>query len=172
MQADIARYFPDCMRGISEFARLAQTENVEFDRTWDALDRLCANLFVESADETGVRWWERMTRLPTVASDPLAVRKFRILLKINNRLPYTMRWLENKLTAVFGADAFTIGRDPAEHMLYIETSMDFAETLASLYADLRRAIPANLILQATVSFVQEFTQYTGFVVQIADEIEV
>lgn len=172
MAAQIERYFPDCMQGIAEFEQLAQTENLEFDHAWTALDRMLADCFVESADETGVRFWERLTRIPIAASDPISVRKFRILLKINNQLPYTMRWLENKLESVFGTGAFTLGRDLAEHTLYIETDMAYAETLASLYADLRRAVPANLILHTTVSFAQDFPQYTGFLVQIADEITI
>ena len=173
MDRPIEGYFPSCLRGIREFEKLAETENVEFDALWRELDRLHENLFVDSANEDGTKRFEQFLSIPTVTSDGLGVRKFRILSKLNNQLPYSMGWLVNKLETAFGgAQEFTIERDAAAHELSIEVDMVHAETLVSLYNDLRQSIPANMILHTNVSTTTTFRQYVGFLVQTADEIYV
>ena len=171
MDRPIEKYFPAVLRGVREFEELARTENVEFDRSWEELDRLKENLFVEAADERGVRRFEQMLGIPTVTADGMGVRRFRILSKLNNQMPYSFGWLKNKLTTAFGGEKeYTLERDLTAHTLSVEVDMVHAETLVSLYNDLRKSIPANLILHTNVSSSIRFAQYIGFMVQTADEI--
>lgn len=171
MKRSIERYFPAVLQGVHELEALARTENIEFDRSWQALDRLQSNLFVDGADAGGAARFERMLGIPVVTEDGLAVRKFRILSRLNNQLPYSLGWLKNKLRTAFGGDnEYTLERDLSAHTLSIEVDMIHAGTLADLYMDLRKSVPANLILHTFVSTTTEMTQYFGFFVQTADEI--
>lgn len=173
MDRPIASYFPDILRGVREFEELAKAEDVEFDRSWQALDKLHGNLFVGTADTDGVTRFEQMLRIPVVTADGLEVRKFRILSKLNNQLPYSFGWLKNKLTAAFGGEGeYTVERDVAAYTLSIEVDMIHAGTLVSLYNDLRKSIPANMILHTNVSTSTGVAQYVGFIVQTADDIYV
>lgn len=167
----MADYLPACLRGVAEMEALAAAEDVAFDRAWQAVDGLLEGQFIETAAEPWLRRWERMLKLP--GGGDLAGRRFQILSKVNNRLPYHINWLYNKLATAFGdREGFTIERDLEKRELTVQVDMIHAGALAALYADLRRSIPADMLLRAVASSVEPLALYQGFAVQTMEEINV
>lgn len=171
MDRRLRDYLPHCMQGIREMEALVAAEDVVFDRSWQAVDSLLEGQFIDTAPEPWLRRWERMLQLP--GGGELESRRFQILSKVNNKLPYHINWLHNKLAVAFGDErGFTIERDLAKHELTVQVDMIHAGALAALYADLRQSIPADMLLHTVVSSAEPLAVYQAFIVQAMEEINV
>jgi len=58
----------------------------------------------------GLDRYEKIYNLSNDTND-LTARRYNILAKINNRVPYTMNWLKNKLNNTIGKENYKINID-------------------------------------------------------------
>ena len=91
-------------------------------------------------------------------------------MKYLNQLPFTLRWLQQKLALVFGSDDFRVSVDYPDYTLLVEADSIYEDAILGIYHDIRATIPANMILMVSVSEAQDMAQYCGFVLHTCDEI--
>jgi hypothetical protein len=87
-------YLPDFLKEFKEFRKLrklSEDENVELLKLWNSLKNMMDSNFINDCTENGVESWERILNITPKAYDTLNDRKFRILTRLNERLPYTYR---------------------------------------------------------------------------------
>lgn len=142
MEGRIARYFPSVFKQAAEFQALACAEEIEINRLWTASEKLLNAQFVLDADETGLRRWEKLLKLKGKGS--LETRRAAILLKLNDKLPYTMRWLKNKLDVALEGKEH--GTQIDGYFLTIYSDETGIEILKAMREDIRLNVPANLAL--------------------------
>lgn len=142
MEGRIARYFPSVLKQAAEFQALAGTEDTELLRLWSETYKLLGAQFVYDADETGLRRWEKLLKLKGKGS--LETRRAAILLKLNDKLPYTMRWLNNKLDVALAGKVH--GAQIDGFLLTIYSDETGIEILRAMRRDIRLNIPANILL--------------------------
>jgi hypothetical protein len=115
---------------------------------WDALDRLLANQFLETADESGVTVWEKELGIHPKDTDTLDERKVRIKSKWALELPYTIAWLRNWLAQLCGADGYDL--DIKDYVVRIGVRSELQDGTAGILPEIRstllEALPANLWL--------------------------
>ena len=68
---NIIKYWIKELRKIREFQELAKTEDLEFLRLYGETDRALKNLFIETADEYGVKRLEKIAGIYPEAEDTL-----------------------------------------------------------------------------------------------------
>jgi hypothetical protein len=93
-------YLPDFLKEFKEFRKLrklTEAENVELLKLWNCFENIMDNTFINDSSESGVESWERILKITPKAYDTLNDRKFRILTRLNERLPYTYREVEKRL---------------------------------------------------------------------------
>ncbi len=93
-------YLPDFLKEFKEFRRLrklSEAENVELLKLWNSFENKMDNNFINDSTENGVESWEQILKITPKAYDTLNDRKFRILTRLNERLPYTYREAEKRL---------------------------------------------------------------------------
>ena len=100
-------------------------------------------LFTDLSD--GSDAYEKIYEITDIAST-VEARRTNILLKINNRVPYTKKWLVNLLDAVIGKDAYTLKIDESNYLINIETTLNYSEAMETLKKELALEIPANMKL--------------------------
>lgn len=100
MDRQLLNYLPPVLREVLEFQAINMANEPEISAAWDALDRLMANQFLDTADSAGVSVWERELRIRPKGTDTLEARKVRIKSMWNLELPYTIIWLRLWLAAV------------------------------------------------------------------------
>ena len=81
-------------------------------------------------------------------TDSLELRRFRITKILTNKLPYTYRWLRNKLIEITGdSSGWALNIDNDNYTIVVTlTHMDL-DMMAEVQKNLRYAIPANMILE-------------------------
>ena len=104
MRKALMEYLPQVLRDTAEFQQIMSVEQESADRFFEALDSVFSNQFIDTADETGIRRYEKILNLTPKDTDRLDDRRFRIKAKINEQLPFTIRVLQRQLTA--GKKAF------------------------------------------------------------------
>lgn len=142
---DIAKYYPSTVEDIEEFIEIAKVENSNFNRVKVQLLQLFSMRFVHATDEKGIARWEKMLKLKRRPTDTLEMRQVKVLAKINNKLPYTWRSLQQLLSSIFGEGNFQIHLDPQEFFLelLIPSEQNYYRELSDI---LEPMIPLNIYM--------------------------
>ena len=94
---NIIEYWIKQLRKIKEFQEIGKTENHEFERLYGATDRTLDNLFIETADETAIKHFEKICNIYPDATDTLEYRRSRLYSYWVEKQPYTEEELWNRL---------------------------------------------------------------------------
>ena len=156
-------YLPQFMQEYREMQYIMTTEDPEFQSLCDTSETVKNNQFVSTANENGIKNFEKMLGIRPDPSEALSDRRARVLSMWIDAIPYTMRVLSRKLDALLGAGNHTETLDNANYTISIETTLE-NNTLVNVLDELLDGIlPANLV---------KSTLYTGtFDIEFGTEIE-
>lgn len=168
MDRRLISYLPPVLRDVLELKTVNDANEPEISAAWDALDRLMANQFLDTADSAGVSIWERELGIRPKGTDTLEVRKLRIKSMWNLELPYAITWLRQWLSAVADGLPFEVGiRD---YTLNIFTQWDRAGQVDSIKNVLVRIVPSNMTInfENTITCSTEGTHNVAGAVTLCD----
>jgi len=131
---------------------IMKAEQSEIDLLWIATEKVFADQFILDATENGVSRWESMLGISPKGTDTLDERKFRILSKLNQELPYTLRKLEQVLTTLCGPDGYSIELNAAEYEIKVELGLANHNNYEEVKRTLKAMVPANLTQVITLLF--------------------
>jgi glycosyltransferase involved in cell wall biosynthesis len=140
----LINYLPHFMQVYREMATITETEQTEIDRLWVEAENALADQFILEATENGVKRWESMLGISPKDTDTLDERKFRILTKLNQELPYTLRKLEQALVNLCGNDMFSINVSAEEYHIEIKLGLSNKNNYQEVTDVLKKMIPANM----------------------------
>lgn len=146
-EIDLLRYWMPILRNIKEFKEIAKTEEPELRYILEAIDRTLANMFIETADEYGIKRFEDMMGLYPNKGDSLETRRFNVLIKWNDKVPYTDKELYNRLLSLCGgADKFEITEKYKEYLIEIVTHLGVNGAFDAVTNLLEEMLPCNIVL--------------------------
>ena len=166
----LKKYVPEFVSNIKEFQELDKAMSLEVDKLRNKLEQLQENQFIETANEEGLRKYEQLLGLNT--TNDVELRRFNILNKYNSTIPFSMMWLRNMLNTTVGRGDFLMELDNAKYILTIGVVKNKEHLIDTLKKDLRKKIPANMVLNINVLSPIEDTLYTGFYIQIGDKMSI
>lgn len=140
----LINYLPQYMQDYMEMNAIMQAEQPEIDALWSSVEKAFADQYIVDATEYGVMRWESMMNISPKATDTLDERKFRILARLNQELPYTLVRLREVLTALCGADGFFIDLQAARYHIEIRLAVGNHNNYGEVQKLLNKMIPANL----------------------------
>lgn len=155
-------YLPPYMQEYLEMKAILQAEQPEIDALWSSVETAFANQYIMDATEYGVKRWETMLHISPKATETLDERKFRILTRLNQKLPYTLVRLREMLTSLCGEDGFTIDLQADQYHITIKLGVGNHNNYQAVNELLANMIPANMtqaisILYNTHDALAEFT---------------
>ncbi|WP_317115418.1 putative phage tail protein, partial [Clostridium neonatale] len=103
----ILDYIPPVLADAEEQKQIFKALNPEINMLWAEIERAQNNQFISSSDEYGVARRENMLSIKPKNTETLDDRKFRLLSREIEKLPYTYRVLKNKLKALCGENGYT-----------------------------------------------------------------
>jgi hypothetical protein len=159
-EISLLEYLPGVLREIKEFKALATSEDPEAVTLWEELENVLDDQFVSDATLNGVKRWESILSIKPLDSDTLDERKFRILLKLNEQLPYTYRNLESQLALLCGDDGYKLILDNDNYALTVRVSLTAKKKLTELGNLLDRIIPCNIVISLLLMYNQWLTAKT------------
>lgn len=144
-EIDIARYFPVFMQKIKQFEGIREGENPEFRTLFQSMEQVLNRAFIKESDEAGIRRWERILNL--ASNGDLYVRKFRVLARMGEQLPYTMSILKQQLELLCGSHGYTVALNHEEYTLQVRLVFLVSEKLNAVREYLERIKPANILVK-------------------------
>lgn len=140
MQTLILNHYPPVIKQIKEIQQIAKAEDIEFSKLHLSINEVLKNMFVFTANETGVQRFEKLLGITPKAAQSLEDRKIYILSMMNRRkmsLSELMAMLSNY------SDGITILNDIYNLEMIIEINTD-AGSLEMLNSILDEILPLNI----------------------------
>lgn len=141
----LIEYLPKFLQEIIEFKELFESDDIELENLKLRLEKVLNEAIINSAEDYGLERYEKMLNITNI-SDKLDIRRLNILLKLNNKVKYTYKWLISKLNEILGNDNYKIYYDFNNYELTIEVSLDYSEIGEVFKKFLQEVIPANIKL--------------------------
>lgn len=146
MERKLIEYLPDVVRDYAEFQGLTAGEQPEFEQVWDQADELLENQFILTAGNLGLSRWEKILGVVPKATDTLDDRRFRILARLNEELPYTVPQLRNILKMLCGEGNFSAEIETGTYELTVKIGLAAKSNFRDVETLLGRISPENLII--------------------------
>lgn len=148
-QVDTKSYWMPILRDIKEFKEIANTEDIELSLLYAELERVLNNMYIETSDEYGVKRLEKLLKINSSEGDTLDQRRFMILSRWNDKVPYTDRELYNRLLSLCGKGKFKIIENYREYYLNVITKVGVIGSFDEVCRILKLMIPCNLVLEVS-----------------------
>lgn len=156
MERKLIHYLPYVVRDYDVFKAMMEAEQPEFETAWASVNDLMDNQFISTAGNLGLTRWERIFGITPKGTDTLDDRRFRILTRINEELPYTLPQLLAILETICGKDNYSVTVDAGTYILVVKIGLAALSNFSDVEALLQRVIPANMVVDLS----QLYNTYT------------
>ena len=156
-------YLPVAERNIAEFdAILTTAEQPELSALWDAVYNAQNDQFIVDATEYGVSRWEKILGIVPKSTDSLDVRRFSVLTRLTEQLPFTLTTLKEKLKSLCGEDGYEVSLNAEKYILSVRIALTVRSSFEDVELLLKRIVPANLIVDLSLKYNQHdaISEYT------------
>lgn len=130
---------------MEEWKEICKAYDYLLGQAWQALDDLHANMSIYDLTEAGCEMWESLLGIIPNKTDTLEERRYRIQTWWTQELPYTLPKLNEMLTALCGADGYSIVNDNTHYKITIKLALSNKENYSDVESLLERVLPANLV---------------------------
>ena len=150
MERQLKYYLPIFIQEYAEIDAIMNAEQIDVENAWYCADNLLNDQFVVDATENGVKRWESMLNMKPKGTYTLSERKFNILVKLKEQLPYTLTTLKASLAAICGEDGYFLKLDNDSYTITIRLALYNENNVVTVGELLDRVIPANMIKNVTL----------------------
>lgn len=150
---DLKKHLPQVTKS-EEMVAIMDSESEVFQEKWDTLTVVQLNGFIATADDMGLRWFERLLRITRRGT--LEERRGKVHYEWNKTIIYTDRTLRELLNNLLGEDAYEIEFIYNDYEIVFEIFISKTNfNLAELFILLREIVPANEIIKFIVTMKEE-----------------
>lgn len=145
MSNELIKMMPYIVQDIKEFIAITDVESKEFKilSELDLKDKL--NQFPQTAEDEGLRVFEEYYRLRTLPTDTIEDRRFRVIAKMNERVPITEVQLRRMLATLVGWNGYSLTIDDLVLTVYL--TMDNRSKFNSVLNLLYNVVPVNILMR-------------------------
>jgi hypothetical protein len=140
------------MQRYREMREIMSAEQPEIDKMWSAFEDALNDQFIMSASENGLKRWETNVGVIPKDTDTIEERRFRVLTRLNQELPYTLVKLKETLTTLCGEDQFRVDVQAAKYHISIKLALSSASNYQEVVNILSTIIPANMTQSVEIMF--------------------
>ena len=141
----LKKYLPSLYRENKEMEGLMNAEQPIYDEAETDTKFAFSRQFVVTADEKGVEQYEKILGIMPTATDSLEFRKRRVITRLSTTTPYTLNYLKQQLTTIFGAGNFNAWVDYGKRELYVDSFINNISLFFELETFIAKVKPANMI---------------------------
>lgn len=146
MKKALIEYYPPELKKVLEYQLISETGQHSLNNLFAEVQKIMDRQFIASSDEIGIRRYEQIYGITPKATDSLEDRRFRILTKINETLPYTIPRLKQMMEALCGAGNYSVELDAGAYTLTVKVGLAAKNSFEDVEAMLNRVVPANMII--------------------------
>lgn len=157
MDRQLLNYFPEVLKEFQEFRAIAGAEQPEVAQIWESLQAVLNDQFVLEATENGIGRWEKILKIVPKATASLDDRRFLILTRLGEELPYSLRMLMRQMESLCGKSGYTIQLKNTEYTLVVRIALTAKSNYEDVDNMLQRMVPANMIIDLSLMYNQHRT---------------
>lgn len=146
MDRKLIDYLPPFLQEYKELKIINHTEQEEIEQAWEAAENLLKEPFLLSASTYGISRIEKILKIQALDTDDLETRMFRVLLKLNEVLPYTYRTIKRHLDEICGKAEYELQVHSEEFTIDAIFEIEERQKLVELGRYLDEVLPANLVI--------------------------
>lgn len=146
-KVDLLKKLPVYHRQIYEYQQIAGAQTPELEALLIAIDFVLDNWFIETASEYGIARQEKIAGITPEAGIDLETRRYILLSKMTEKIPYTDDTLEERLASMCGGeDYYSVMRDYLNYKINVTTKVVDKGAFDEICNALVKMLPCNLIL--------------------------
>lgn len=145
MDRKLIDYLPPFVQEYREIKAIMDAEQITAETSWTDAENVLADQFVQDSTENGVARYEKILKIVPKGNYTLDERKFNILARMNEQLPYTVKQLHSSLTSLCGADGYTLNVDHNNYALTVKLALGNENSVNAVSQLLRKMLPANMM---------------------------
>ena len=144
MERKLINYLPYVVRDYAEFQGITGAEQPEFEAAWAAAEDLLSNQFIKTAGNLGLSRWEKILGITPKGTDTLDDRRFRVLARLNEELPYTLSQLRVILENLCGPG--NSSAEVTDYTLLVKVGVAAKKNFEDVQTLLVRVAPVKWVL--------------------------
>lgn len=148
---------PQVLQPIGEFKALTQAEQKEWDGLWEAVEDATRDLSILTATEAGLTQLEKPLGIVPKGTATPEERRFVLLARYNEQLPFTRRVLEQQLENLCGKAGYFLEIDPAAKTTHVLVALVAKANFDEVKALLERVLPCNMVITLGLKYNQHHT---------------
>lgn len=113
--------------------------------------------YIKGASEERTGHYEKMLNIIPKLTDTLDVRQFRLLARYNEKLPYTIRKLNESLEVLCGETGYSTEVFHKEYRLKVRIALESKKMFDEAAALIERMVPMNMIIDLSLKYNQHDT---------------
>lgn len=138
-------YLPSFVQEYKEIKAIMDAEQVSVETAWNDAENVLADQFVQDATENGVKRYEKLLGITPKATYTLDERKFNILARMNEQLPYTMESLNKSLRSLCGEDGYFLKLETDSYEMTVKLALSNENNMEAVKELLYKMVPANIV---------------------------
>ncbi|RXM79256.1 hypothetical protein DP144_00125 [Clostridium tetani] len=147
----LIKFLPLKIAQIEEFKEIMDTETIELEIIEKGQQRILHENFIDTATEYGVRHQEKLFKIRAdLLNETLEFRKLRIKNRKIDKVPFTYRFLQNKLNNLFGENNYKLEVLNNEYVLKVEINTFDWNMFNEIVDNFRTIIPCNMLLNSSL----------------------
>lgn len=139
---------PEYFRPVIEFGEILKAHGYSLNKIDETSEKVKDNNYIATCDEETIAYYEKLLGITYQFGDDLEYRRARVLQKYNTIAPFPIRFLQDKLTELYGEDGYEISVDSAACKIKIKVSSDRYGAIDLLYNLLWDVVPAHIQITA------------------------
>lgn len=159
---DTLSYLPPIFHEVQETIEIAKVENPLLKDLWQEIENALLDQFLLSATGRGIKRNEDMLHIASMATESLETRRFRLLTRFNEQVPYSRPVLRNLLNTLLGENGYELTINAADKTLKIKIELTVKGMFEAVEQMLERITPQNMVLTVELRYNQHslLTKYT------------
>ena len=166
---DLINHLPPFLREIKEYKQICNTEEVELENIETKIEEIITEASAETAKGYGLEKYEKILNI-VKTTENVDERRFKIKSKLINQLPFNMKWLDNKLKSLVGPGNYKITLDSENYRITVQISHVFPDIVNVMNNDLRKQVPANLIIVVNLFRTEIMELFVGGIIHIGKNV--
>ncbi|MGL5715055.1 MAG: putative phage tail protein [Paraclostridium sp.] len=154
---DLISRLPPGLQNKSEYIEINTTSDTEIDFIWNRVDDAFKDQYLYEITEYGIKRWEKIMRITPKSSETLDDRRFRIINRFLNKIPFTMRSLQNTLSTLCGEDGYKIEYINNTFTLKIKLELKVKHQIDEVKRTLYHIVPTNIVQDISLIYNQYIT---------------
>lgn len=156
----LIEYLPEFIREIKEIEVIMSAEENFLKNNDDNFNLAVKNIFkdqfINTATENGIKRYEDMLKIIAKETEEIDVRRFRLFVRFNEKLPYTVPKLKEQLALLCGEDGYRLEIDVINFNIIVRIELKSKKMIEEAGSMLERMVPLNMCVDLDLWYNQHF----------------